>query len=134
MAYADSISPILRATLELLRDAGRPLRPEEVRKEVERRVTIPPELRGPNAHGQERWWAQLGFRTGEAASIGWMTKRDGWAITEAGIRALDDFKGIELYRESVRRYRARRPPQGHVYRDPRWNVVMRALERLEPGH
>nr|WP_189181584.1 hypothetical protein [Microbispora rosea] len=97
-------------------------------------MTIPPELRGPNAHGQERWWAQLGFRTGEAASIGWMTKRDGWAITEAGIRALDDFKGIELYRESVRRYRARRPPQGHVYRDPRWNVVMRALERLEPGH
>lgn len=114
MAYADRISPVLRAAFELLREAGRPLRPEEVRKEVESRVTIPAELRGPNAHGQARWWAQLGFRTGEAASIGWMTKRNGWAITEAGIRALDDFEGTELYRELVRQYRARRlPPRPH---------------------
>ncbi|MEU7916466.1 MGMT family protein [Microbispora bryophytorum] len=135
MAYADKISPILRATLELLREAGRPLRPEEVRNEVESRVTIPSELRGLNAHGQARWWAQLGFRTGEAASLGWMTKRNGWAITEAGVRALDDFEGTELYRELARQYRARRlPPQGRVYSDPRWNVVLEALERLEPGH
>ncbi|WP_169982450.1 MGMT family protein [Microbispora sp. H10836] len=98
-------------------------------------MTIPPELRGPNAHGQARWWAQLGFRTGEAASLGWMTKRNGWAITEAGVRALDDFAGTELYRELTRQYRARRlPPQGRVYSDPRWNVVLEALERLEPGH
>ncbi|WP_182905642.1 MGMT family protein [Microbispora sp. H13382] len=135
MAYADKISPILRATLELLREAGRPLRPEEVREEVEGRVAIPPDLRGPNAQGQARWWAQLGFRTGEAASLGWMTKRNGWAITEAGVRALDDFAGTELYRELARQYRARRlPPQGRVYSDPRWNIVLTALERLEPGY
>ncbi|MGI5157182.1 hypothetical protein [Microbispora sp. CA-102843] len=73
-------------------------------------MTIPEELRGPNAHGQARWWAQLGFRTGEAASLGWMTKRNGWAITEAGVRALDDFQGTELYRELARQYRARRLP------------------------
>ncbi|WP_167530496.1 MGMT family protein [Microbispora hainanensis] len=98
-------------------------------------MTIPAELRGPNAHGQARWWAQLGFRTGEAASIGWMTKRNGWAITEAGIRALDDFEGTELYQEMVRQYRARRlPPQVRVYRDPRWSSVLQALERLEPGY
>ncbi|MGW5265711.1 MGMT family protein [Microbispora sp. NPDC004025] len=98
-------------------------------------MTIPPELRGPNAHGQARWWAQLGFRTGEAASLGWMTKRNGWAITEAGVRALDGFEGTELYRELARQYRARRlPPQGRVYSDPRWNVVLEALEHLEPGH
>ncbi|WP_169946304.1 MGMT family protein [Microbispora sp. H11081] len=134
MAYADEISPILRAALELLREAGRPLPPQEVREEVARRVTIPPELLGSNAHGQARWWAQLGFRTGEAASLGWMTKRNGWAITEQGVRALDDFEGTELYRELTSQYRARRlPPQGRVYSDPRWNVVLAALERLEPG-
>ncbi|TYB43153.1 hypothetical protein FXF59_34085, partial [Microbispora tritici] len=134
MAYADQISPILRATFELLREAGRPLPPGEVRKEVEERVPIAPELRAPNAHGQARWWAQLGFRTGEAASLGWMTKRNGWAITEAGVRALQDFPGTEFYRELARQYRARRlPPQSRVYRDPRWNVVLEALKRLEPG-
>lgn len=112
MAYADQISPILRATFELLLEAGRPLPPGEVRKEVEERVPIAPELRAPNAHGQARWWAQLGFRTGEAASLGWMTKRNGWAITEAGVRALQEFPGTEFYRELARQYRARRlPPQ-----------------------
>nr|WP_225311654.1 MGMT family protein [Microbispora cellulosiformans] len=97
-------------------------------------MPIGPELRAPNAHGQARWWAQLGFRTGEAASLGWMTKRNGWAITEAGVRALQEFPGTEFYRELARQYRARRlPPQGRVYRDPRWNVVLEALKRLEPG-
>ncbi|GLW22812.1 hypothetical protein Mame01_28550 [Microbispora amethystogenes] len=77
---------------------------------------------------------QPGFRTGEAASLGWMTKRNGWAITEAGVRALQDFPGTEFYRELARQYRARRlPPQSRVYRDPRWNVVLEALKRLEPG-
>ncbi|TQS27118.1 MGMT family protein [Microbispora sp. KK1-11] len=63
-----------------------------------------------------------------------MTKRNGWAITEAGVRALDDFEGTELYRELARQYRARRlPPQGRVYSDPRWYIVLEALKRLEPG-
>ena len=40
-----------------------------------------------------------------AATIGWMTKRGGWAITEAGIEALDTYPSPEeLFSELNRRY------------------------------
>ncbi|GAA4912701.1 alkylated DNA nucleotide flippase Atl1 [Nonomuraea thailandensis] len=134
MSFAEHIAPILRTTLEVLHEAGRPLQPDEVRQAVTERISIAPEHQGPNAHGQTRWWAQLGFRTGEAASLGWMVKRNGWSITSAGIQALEDFPGVELYRELGRQYRARRlPAQGRKYADPRWNVVLKALEHLKPG-
>ncbi|MFF3443899.1 MGMT family protein [Streptosporangium sp. NPDC002721] len=134
MSFAEHIAPILRTTLEILQEAGRPLQPDEVRKAVAERVSIAPEHEGLNAHGQTRWWAQLGLRTGEAASLGWMSKRNGWAITPAGIQALENFPGVELYRELGRQYRARRvPAQGRRYADPRWNLVLKALEQLEPG-
>ncbi|TDC94559.1 hypothetical protein [Actinomadura sp. 7K507] len=104
MSFAEHIAPIFRAAMEILRDEERPLKPAEVRDAVEARVTIAPEHEAPNAHGQIRWHSQLGFRTGEAASIGWMTKRNGWAITETGIQALEDFPGDELYRALGREY------------------------------
>lgn len=94
MSFAEHIAPILRTTLEVLHEAGRPLQPDEVRQAVTERISIAPEHQGPNAHGQTRWWAQLGFRTGEAASLGWMVKRNGWSITSAGIQALEDFPGL----------------------------------------
>ncbi|WP_433431976.1 MGMT family protein [Nonomuraea sp. CA-141351] len=132
MSFAEHIAPILRTTLEVLREAGRPLQPDEVRKAVTEKISIAPEHQGPNAHGQTRWWAQLGFRTGEAASLGWMIKRNGWSITPAGIQALEDFPGVELYRELGRQYRARRlPAQGR--KDARWDVVLKALKHLKPG-
>jgi alkylated DNA nucleotide flippase Atl1 len=128
------MAPILRTTLEVLRDAGRPLQPGEVREAVAARVAIAEDQQEINAHGQPRWWAQLGFRTGEAASLGWMTKRNGWAITQAGTRVLDEHPGTELYHELVRQYRARRlPAQGRTFADPRWRVVLDALTRVTPG-
>lgn len=134
MSFAEHMAPILRATLEVLREVGRPMQPDEVRRAVIERVTITPEHREPNMHGQTRWWAQLGFRTGEAASLGWMVKRNGWSITAAGIQALEDHPGAELYRELGRQYRARRvPAQGRAHTDPRWTVVMKAVELLRPG-
>ncbi|MEV0230922.1 MGMT family protein [Nonomuraea sp. NPDC050786] len=134
MSFTEHIAPIFRAALEILRDAGRPMRPAEVREAVAKRVSIDPGQEVLNAHGQVRWHAQLGFRTGEAASLGWMTKRNGWAITPAGVQALEDFPGIELYRELVRQYRARRQSaQTRTYVDPRWKVVLEALAGLAPG-
>jgi 5-methylcytosine-specific restriction protein B len=134
VSFAEHSAPILRATMEVLREADRPLQPDEVRNAVEKRVDIAPEYRATNAHGQVRWWAQLGFRTGEAAVLGWMTKRNGWSITEAGLQALDDYPGAELYRELSRQYRVRRQSsQGRKYADPRWEVIIEALNRLEPG-
>lgn len=134
MSFTEHIAPIFRAALEILRDAGRPMQPAEVREAVNERVPIDPGQETLNAHGQVRWHAQLGFRTGEAASLGWMTKRNGWAITPAGVQALEDFPGTDLYRELVRQYRARRQSaQTRTYADPRWKTVLELLTRLTPG-
>ncbi|MEV7013586.1 MGMT family protein [Streptosporangium sp. NPDC051022] len=120
--------------METLREADRPLQPDEVRAAVSRRVAIAPEQQSPNAHGQTRWWEQVVLRTGEAASLGWVTKRNGWSITPAGLRALEDFPGDELGRELERQYRARRVPSSErKYTDPRWNLVLKALRLLKPG-
>ncbi|WP_204024072.1 hypothetical protein [Sinosporangium siamense] len=110
MSNAEQIAQIFRIALEVLREAGLPLGPDRVRAAVSRQVDISAELQAPDRHGQARWWAQLGFRTGEAAAIGWMSKRNGWSLTDAGVRALADFPGSHLYRELVRQYRARRTP------------------------
>ncbi|MDR8410829.1 MGMT family protein [Nonomuraea sp. 3-1Str] len=134
MSFAEQLAPILRATLEILRDAGRPLQPDDVRRAVSEKVSIAPEYQGPNAHGQTRWWAQLESRTGEAASLGWMIKRNGWSITVSGIQALEDYPEDQLYQELGRQYQARRiPVRGRTYADPRWNVVLEALAHVKPG-
>ncbi|MEU8250442.1 MGMT family protein [Nonomuraea sp. NPDC048916] len=134
MSFAEHIAPILRATMEILREAGHPMQPESVRDAITKRVEISPEHQELNAHGQMRWWAQLGFRTGEAASLGWMIKRNGWSITDSGIHALGRFPGVELYHELTRQYRARRvAAETRSYTDPRWRTVLEALARLTPG-
>ncbi len=134
MSFSEQSAAILRAAMEVLHETGHPLQPDAVRDAITKRVEIAPEYQKPNAHGQTRWWAQLGFRTGEAAALGWITKRNGWSITEVGVQALENFPGIELYRELTRQYRARRlPAQGRAYADPRWQTVLKALELLEPG-
>ena len=112
MPFAEHITPILRAAMETLRDAGRPLKPTEVREAVAEQVTIDPEHEERNKDGQIRWHAQLSFRTGEAVKIGWMSKENGWGITELGIQALENFPGEGLYRELSRQYRVWRKTHG----------------------
>ncbi|MFC4059077.1 hypothetical protein ACFOWE_12270 [Planomonospora corallina] len=134
MPSHEHIAPIFRAALETLREAGRPLRPDTVREEIGKRVEIAPEHRKPDAHGQPGWWAQLSLRTGEAAALGWMVKRNGWSITEVGARALEDFPGDELHRELTRQFRARRlPAPSPAQPDPHRQTVLDALAVLKPG-
>ncbi len=48
----------------------------------------------------------LNFQSGDATTVGWMTKRDGWSITSDGRAALEKFAAPELlYSEMKRRYR-----------------------------
>ena len=55
--------------------------------------------------GQVRWTVGVQFFTGDAATIGWMTKRGGWSITEAGLAAMDAFDSPDaLFAERGRRY------------------------------
>jgi alkylated DNA nucleotide flippase Atl1 len=134
MSFTEHIAPVFRGAMEVLREEGRAMQPAEVREAVAERVVIDPEHEKPNAHGQIRWHAQLEFRTGEAASLGWMTKRNGWAITPAGIQALEEFPGAELYRALGRQYRARRQAvETRSYGDPRWKLVREARARVTPG-
>ena len=82
---------LVRTTLEVLRDAGGPLQPRGAVDEIERRVQFTPYELEHLADGQPRWRVHLGWYSGDAATVGWMTKRGGWAITEAGIEALETY-------------------------------------------
>ncbi len=67
----------------------------------------------PTAHeservrrGDVRWEVALRFASGDAVTIGWMTKRGGWALVEGGLEALEQFPSPDqLYAELPRRYR-----------------------------
>ncbi|MFB9474542.1 hypothetical protein ACFFR3_34035 [Nonomuraea salmonea] len=108
MSFTEQIMPIFRVTLEVLREAGGAVPPGVVRDAVIERVAIPRDLQSPDAHGEIRWWTEVGFRTGEAASLGWMAKRNGWSITSDGIKALEDFPGDVICQELRRQYHNRR--------------------------
>jgi 5-methylcytosine-specific restriction protein B len=93
-------------TLEVLRDAGGPLQPREAVDEIERRVQFTPYELERSANGQPRWRVHLGWYSGDAVTVGWMTKRGGWAIIEAGIEALETYSTPdELLAELNRLYR-----------------------------
>jgi 5-methylcytosine-specific restriction enzyme B len=90
----------------VLRDFPSALPAGDVIAAVRQRVHPTPyesqRLRG----GQTRWETALHFATGDAATVGWMTKRGGWSITEAGLEALQEFPDPDLLRAELhRRYR-----------------------------
>src|SRR5690349_11275749 len=92
--------------MEALRDADGPLKPRQVETEVEHRVQLTPHELELYRDGRARWRVHFGFYTGDAATVGWITKRNGWTITEAGIEALDSYPTQdELLAELTRLYR-----------------------------
>ena len=127
---------LVRTTLELLRDAGGPLQPREAIDEIERRVQFTPYELERSADGQPRWRVHLGWYTGDAATVGWMTKRGGWAITEAGIEALETYPAQdELVAELSRLYREidqRRKAAQEILSDVQ-QFIATTLRLVEPG-
>ena len=127
---------LVRAALEALRDADGPLKPRQVEDEVERRVELTPHESEQYADGRARWRVHLGFYSGDAATIGWITKRNGWSITEAGIEALDAYPTpdqllaelIRLYREIDQRRKAAQQNLSDVQQ-----FIANALLMVEPG-
>jgi 5-methylcytosine-specific restriction protein B len=96
---------LLRTCLEVLREIGGPVHGREVLAGVAELVALTDYEREPiDDRGQPRWENHLRWRTGHAATIGWMTKISGWAITEAGESALDTFPGEALWEEFKRRF------------------------------
>src|SRR6266516_4724868 len=92
-------------TLHILRDASAPMQARQITAAVGERIRPTPAESVLHRSGGSRWETALHFHSGDAATVGWMTKRGGWAITEAGIEALDTYPTAdELYAELNRRY------------------------------
>ena len=89
---------IVWEALQILRDAAAPMPSRQV---ISRGSGAHPAdaLRELKQHrsGGSRWETALQFHSGDAATVGWMTKRGGWAITEAGIEALDTYPSPRSY-------------------------------------
>ena len=127
---------LVRAAMEALRDADGPLKPRQVEDEVERRVELTPHELDHYADGRDRWRVHLGFYTGDAATVGWITKRNGWAITEAGIEALDAYPTPdELLAELNRLYREidQRRKEAQVSLSDVQQFIAKTLRLVEPG-
>lgn len=61
-----------------------PLLVREVLREVSERVTLTPYELARYRGGQGRWDVAVRFLTGDATTLGWMSKLGGWTLTEAG--------------------------------------------------
>jgi 5-methylcytosine-specific restriction enzyme B len=97
---------IVWEALHILRDAPAPMQSRQVTAAVGERIQPTSYEDERHRSGGNRWETALHFHSGDAATVGWMTKRGGWAITEAGIEALDAYPTPdELLAELNRRYR-----------------------------
>ncbi|MFG1956938.1 McrB family protein [Nonomuraea sp. NPDC049028] len=128
---------LLRTVMEVLRDQPGPIAPADVYREHDRRFI-------PTAHeseliksGELRWHAVRGFVTGDAVTVGWMSKRGGWSLTEAGLEALEAFPTAdELYAESRRLYKDidQRRKDAQKSLGGVEHVIARALGLVGPGN
>ena len=97
---------IVWETMRVLRDAAEPLAANQVMDAVRARIE-------PNGYESEhvksggiRWEVIFQFKSGDAVTVGWMTKQGGWALVEGGIAALESFPvPDQLYAELERRGR-----------------------------
>lgn len=127
---------LARALLEILRDAAAPLAAKDAVARVKGAVELNPQELSHNQSGYSRFDTYLRFLSSWASAIGWMAKRGGWSITEAGVDALDQFPGDELAREIVRRYQKhqkgkQQTQQGFTH--PEWKRVVAAVGLVEAG-
>lgn len=127
---------LARTLFETLRDAGEPLAPKDALTSVASQVPPNQQELSRNASGFPRYETFLRWVSTWASSIGWMAKRGGWSITEAGVEAIGDFAGDEFVSELTRRYRVHRKQTQQKqsgYGHPGWAEVVKALGYVEAG-
>ncbi|MGC4805738.1 AAA family ATPase [Micromonospora sp. DT233] len=127
----------MRTCLEVLRDGGERMHGRAVLDEVANRLDLTDTELKPHKSGVPAWNVAARFHTGDAATAGWLVKRDGlWWITEAGRRALDTYRGPDdLYAEISRRYREvyRRRKQARKKYESKLQTLASALELVPAG-
>ncbi|MGH3620395.1 MAG: AAA family ATPase, partial [Sciscionella sp.] len=94
---------LLRTCMEILREATEPMAAAQVYAEVAKRVSLTAYEAELDRSGYPRWHTSARYQTGDAATVGWLTKVGGWSLTEAGEAALDTFPGDALHAEVRRR-------------------------------
>ncbi|MBG0818400.1 AAA family ATPase [Planomonospora sp. ID82291] len=108
------IEAIFRTAMEVLRDSVEPLSKQQVVDAVAGRFDFTPYEAHLDERGRPRWQVALGWRSGDAATIGWIIKRGHWFLTEAGIEALATYSESELFAELLRRYQEIRRHRTHA--------------------
>jgi 5-methylcytosine-specific restriction protein B len=94
---------LVKTALESLRDAGTKVPQNQVLEDLRRRVQLTAYELSLDNSGRSRWETALGWHSGGAATIGWMSKIGGWSITDAGIEALETYPDpSDLFRELQR--------------------------------
>ena len=106
MAEQTRYSLITWEMMHVLRDASEPLTASQVNNAVRTRTAPTAYELEKVKSGGVRWEVVLGFKSGDAVTAGWMTKRGGWALTEAGIGVLEVYTDPEaLYADLQSRVR-----------------------------
>src|SRR6266567_16262 len=126
---------LLRVAMEIVRDAG-PKLPVELYQELRSRVQLTPYELSVDNSGLPRYDRAVGFMTGDAATVGWVSKINGWSITEAGAEALDTYSTAdELFAELARRYREidQRRKQAQENLSGVQQFIATTLRLVEPG-
>lgn len=127
---------LARTLFETLRDAGEPLAPKDALAHVTSRVPPNKQELSHNASGFPRYETFLRWVSTWGSAIGWMAKRGGWSITEAGVEAIAEFAGEEFVSELTRRYRLHRKQTQQKqsgYGHPGWAEVVTPLGYVEAG-
>ena len=127
---------LLQAAMEILRDAGTKIPQGQVLEELRRKVQLTPQELSVDNSGLPRYDRAVGFHTGDAATVGWMSKIGGWSITEAGIEALETYPTAdELFAELMHRYREidQRRKQAQQNLSDVQQFIATTLRMVEPG-
>src|SRR5260370_12642921 len=122
--------------MEILRDAGAKIAQGRVVEEPRRRVELTAQELSLDNSGLPRYDRAVGFHTGDAATVGWMSKIGGWSITEAGVEALETYPTAdELFAELMRRYREidQRRKQAQQNLSDVQQFIATTLRMVEPG-
>lgn len=129
-------SLLANALFSVLRTADAPLQASQALDRVEQSVHLTVDEKATSQSGRIRWQTFVSFVSSWATTVGWMTKKGGgWALTEAGIAALDSFENpAEVYPALRKQYRdAVKSRKAAAGVDSRWAVVIEALELVDAG-
>ncbi|GAA4565635.1 AAA family ATPase [Micromonospora coerulea] len=128
---------LVRTCLEVLRDAGDRMPGKAVLEEVAKRLALTEAERRAQKSGAPAWMVAAHFHTGDAATVGWMVKRDAlWWITDEGRAALGTYPSSEeLYAEITRRYREiiRSRKQARKKYESKLSTIAAALDNVPAG-